>query len=262
MGVKRLITLEKVQVLFPEFTFTYLSPTTDGVMDTTYISDNYVLKFYEREIKERIEYDAKNLQKLQSVRLHVPRLVATSKGWYLYEKLQGATPKSTSYFHITALARFLAKLHTITYKKKTPYRFLEEYNLGSILQNTQRNHYFYYKKLQSLQSFMMQEDGFIHGDIFKDNTLFDEQKLGVIDFIDSGSGSFSFDLGVSLISFNPKQKSSLQKLFLETYNQHAPKKITPKELQKAISDAAKIYALLRIHTYKNPQKAKLLANLW
>ena len=262
MGIKRIITLEEIQNLFPEFTFTYLYPTTDGVMDTTYISDNYVLKFYERDIKKRVKYDAKNLQNLQMIGLYVPKLVTHSQGWYLYEKLQGATPKSTSYFHITALARFLAKLHTSTYKKKTLYHFLEGYNLESILQSTKQNNYLYYKKLQSLQTFTMQEDGFIHGDIFKDNTLFKAQKLGVIDFIDSGSGSFAFDLGVTLLSFNPKQKSSLQKLFLETYNQHAPTKISKTELQKAISDAAKIYALLRIHTYKNPQKAKLLANLW
>ncbi len=262
MGVKRSITLKEVQKLFPDFTFTYLCATADGVVDTTYILDNYVLKFYERDIQERIEYDAKNLQKLQSIGLYVPRLVAQANGWYLYEKLQGATPKSTRYFHITALARFVAKLHANSYRQRTPFLFLEKYNLKSILQKTKPHHYFYYKKLQSLQHFMMQQDGFIHGDIFRDNTLFHKQKLGVIDFIDSGMGSFAFDMGVTLISFNPKQKSSLERLFLATYNQHAPKKISHTELKKAISDAAKVYALLRIHTYKNPQKAKLLANLW
>jgi hypothetical protein len=34
------------------------------------------------------------------------------------------------------------------------------------------------------------------------------------------------------------------------------------ELQKQIQNAAKLYALLRIQKYKNPKKAKELANLW
>jgi homoserine kinase type II len=231
-------------------------------MDTTYLLENYILKHYEREVSKKLLQESQLLQSLQKAKCNTPTLLAVSEGWHLYRRLKGEVPKSISYFHIQAVARFLAKFHSITSKEKFQGTFLESYPLHEMLHFTKQHHYFYYKKLHSLKHLQLQNDGFIHGDLFKDNTLFDGEQIGVFDFIDGGVGAFSFDVAVALLSFNPHKRKSYRALFLRTYNQHAPKKITDKTLSKEIADGAKLYALLRIQKYKNIKKAKELANLW
>ena len=260
MGVQTPLTLTEAQALFPSFELEALIPTQDGVVDTTYLTKNYVLKYFERDTTQELFTDTKLLELLAKRGFNTPRYLASSKGWHLYSRLQGKVPQSIAYFHIQALARFLGKFHSL--KPKSGKLFLENTTLFKTLTFTQRNYFFYYKKLQSMQTFTLQNDGFIHGDIFKDNTLFDGEKIAVFDFIDGGLGAFSFDVGVTLLAFNPKKKDSLTKLFLNTYNQHAPKKLYLQEVQKELKNAAKFYALLRIEKYKNPKKAKLLSNLW
>ena len=264
MGVTTQITLSQAQALFQEFPLSSLTPTEDGVMDTTYILKEYILKYFERDVSKKISQEHLLLKKLHQAGLRVPLPLANAEGWYLYTRLQGSQPKTTKSYHIQALARFLAKMHTVTSKETQMYSrvFLEEYAFDKLLKETKRSYFAYYKKLETLQEFTMQKDGFIHGDIFKDNTLFHGQKLAVIDFIDGGLGSFTLDIAVALVAFNPHQRRSYTQLFLQTYNQNAPQKVSLQALQTEIKIAAKIYALLRIHKYKNPQKAKLLANLW
>ena len=127
-----------------------------------------------------------------------------------------------------------------------------------MLQFTKKHYYLYYKKLDSLKSLQLKSDGFIHGDIFVDNTLFEAERIALFDFIDGGCGAFSFDVGVAVMSFNPHKKRAFTQLFLQTYNQHAPKKVTKRELHEQMQNAAKLYALLRINKYKTTTKAKLL----
>ena len=262
MGVQTAITLQEAQKLFKDFKLKNLQKTTNGVIDTTYLLNNYVLKRYEREIDSKIQRDKALLRVLYESGLNVPLHIASSKEWHLYSRLKGSVPKTTCYFHIQALARFLASLHTLTCKQHQKKLFLEAYDITKMLNFTKQNYYGYYKKLQSLSSFTQRKDGFIHGDIFKDNTLFEGEKLGVFDFIDGGVGSFSFDIAVTLMAFNPSKRHALTRLFLNTYNQKAPKKVSPQELQKEMKNAAKLYGLLRIDKYKNTQKAKELANFW
>ena len=262
MGVKTLINLEQVQELFAEFHIQELTPTSDGVMDTTYIAGEYILKRYERDIKTKILLDEKHLKTLNDKGLNVPLCLAQKDGWYLYSRLKGKVPKNIKLFHIQELARFMAKLHSATYKKECATSFLQEYDLESVLSFTKHNFYAYFKKLQSLQNYRAKNDGLIHGDIFKDNTVFEKSKIGVFDFIDAGCGEFAFDIAVCLVAFNPHKRSLHTELFLRTYNQHAPKKVSKESLLKNIQIAAKFYALLRIENYKNTLKAKELASLW
>lgn len=263
MGVKTKITLKELNQIFSSYNFTKIEPTSDGIVDTTYIlstkDKEYILKKYERDISQKVELDAKLLRDLKSASLNVPICLDAKDGWYIYEKLQGQTPKNISTFHIQSLARFLSSLHRHTHKKEFPTSFLQGYDLRKILNYIKSNHYAYYKKLQHLRGLKMQNDGLIHGDIFKDNTVFNGYKIGVFDFIDAGYGSFVFDAGVALLGFNVKKNHNYRiNLFLKTYNQKAPNKLNKKELVDAIAIAEKFYALLRINEYKNTKKAKEL----
>ncbi|WP_297483007.1 phosphotransferase [Sulfurimonas sp.] len=258
MGVKTPLSLQEAQTLFPNYSLTNLQATTNGVIDTTYVTEKYVLKKYERSIEKRIEEDAKRLEFFSKHQLHVPKLLAKSKEWYLYERLLGESPKSIRYYHIQALARFMAQLHTLTKTQRNSSAFLAQYNIDEYLSFLKKDFFFYYKFLEPLKAFKLPCDGFIHGDIFKDNTLFYREKIAVFDFIDGGCGAFSFDVAVALMAFNPYNKSSFRTLFLQTYNQHSKKKLTHTELQRSLHIATKLYMLLRIHKTKQAQNAKKL----
>ena len=256
MGVKSTLSLKEAQALFPEYSLTQLTPTTSGIVDTTYMSKNYILKKYERPITEMIKEDSWRLERLHAEGLNVPRLLAQSDEWYLYEKLQGKSPSTIHYYHVQALARFMAKLHM--QKLPAQKKFIESYAVEKKLLALTKTSYVYYKKMLPLKDFQESCDGFIHGDIFRDNTVFYGEKIAVFDFIDGGLGSFAFDIAVALLSFNPKNKSSHNRLFLSTYNQHAPKKIAIKALHKHREIASLFYALLRISSGQNIARVKEL----
>jgi len=262
MGVLTAISLEELNSLFKAYNFTNITPTSDGIMDTTYIVSNseksFILKKYERDMGEKILRDAELLEGLNAVGLNVPFLLDSSSGWYLYKKLSGMQPRVIKSYHIQALARFMAKFHHQTYKRKTDTIFTKNYELKKILSFTKKNFYIYYKKLQAIEQYKAKNDGFIHGDIFKDNTVFNGTKIGVFDFIDGGSGEFIFDIAVALVAFDAKKHPLFINLFLSTYKQKAPKKIEKEKLIEMMKLASKFYALLRIDKYKNPKKAKEL----
>jgi homoserine kinase type II len=266
MGVKTALSLQEVQNYFPDFAIQKIEATTEGIIDTTYIAlgkkESYIVKKYERNIQNKILFDTTLLEYLHTKGLNVSRLLATAHPWYLYKKLKGTSPKTIKLYHLQLLGRFIAQLHQQTKVFKNQDSFIQRYPIKSYLQESKRSSFYYYKKLSSLTRYKQECDGFIHGDIFKDNTLFDDNKVAIFDFIDGGCGSFAFDLGVILLSFNPHKRRSYTMMLLKSYNQTAPKKIKLQELKKKIQIAAKLYALLRIHNHKKTQKAKELAKLW
>ena len=262
MGVVTPTTLERVQELFPSYKLLTLEPTSNGVVDTTFVVSSthksYILKKYERDISKKIIADTRLLSTLFEAGLNVPILLSSNKGWYLYKKLDGEVPTWINSHHIVSLARFMAELHTQTHKMQTTTRFIENYDIKSILNYTKIHHFLYFKKLSFLQNYKMKNEGLIHGDIFKDNSVFNGSKIGVFDFIDAGEGEFLFDIAVALVAFNPSQRGLHFNLFLKNYNQKAPKKVKKQALLKMLKVASSFYSLLRIQKYKNTKKAKEL----
>jgi len=263
MGVKTQISLDELNSLFNSYNFTKIIPTTSGIIDTTYIVDtpskSYILKKYERDIKHKVELDIKLLEELKATGLNVPTCRDKKDGWYLYDKLKGKQPKSIKTFHIKSLARFLARLHNHTKDSTCRDNIIDKNEIKELLKYTKSNFYSYYKKLSFLQDYKEKNDGLIHGDIFKDNTVFDGNKLGVFDFIDSACGSFAFDVAVVLLSFDAKKHNDyFINIFLNTYNQRAVKKLKKQEIIKYLHITSSFYALKRVHKYKNTSKAKEL----
>lgn len=262
MGVNIHITLQQLQELFPSYNFVKIEATKDGVIDTTYIVTNtqtsYILKHFDRDIESKIQTDKNLLTLLKNAGLNVPEYIDEKNGWYLFSKLKGSSPKVIQLYHIQALARFMAKYHTLTTKIDTTANFIDHYPIKEILHYTKKNFYRHYKELESLKNYKAQNEGFIHGDIFKDNTIFDKDKIGVFDFIDGGSGEFSFDIAVALISFNPTNKPLFINAFLRAYNQRAPKKISLQEIAIKMQRAKELYALLRIERNQNTFTANKL----
>jgi len=257
MGVFRSLTLKEAQQLFEGFSINTLHPTSDGVIDTTYISDNYILKYYERDITREIALDTRRLTLMRTAGLSVTECVASKDGWYLYTRLKGEHIQRVRSSHIRALGKFVAKMH----KLPLPYshHFMDQYNTKALLKLLFPLSFYYYKHSQHIQNYKQSCDGFIHGDIFVDNALFEKNHLSIFDFIDGGCGSYAFELAVIDMAFNPTKKLLFTKLLLASYNQHTrKKKVTLQALHQEQKKAATLYALLRVKRYGNLRRAKEL----
>ena len=263
MGVKTAISLLELNKLFPSYKFTNITPTTSGIIDTTYIvssqTSSYILKRYERDITKKIALDIKLLQELKFHGLRVPTCRDEKDGWYIYEKLKGSHPKDVKSYHIQAIARFLSKMHKVTFKKKCSTSIVIEDEVTDSLKYVKSNYFAYYKRFEFLKNSTQYSDGIIHGDVFKDNTIFDGKKVGVIDFIDSSCGTFAYDVAVCLVGFDVnKNNHYFINLFLKNYNQHAPKKLNKKTVVSKMKFASHSFALKRVYEYKNTKRAKEL----
>ncbi|EDZ63389.1 putative aminoglycoside phosphotransferase [Sulfurimonas gotlandica GD1] len=263
MGVKTQLSLHELNQLFPSYGFTEIKPTISGIIDTTYIIHNettgYILKRYERDITRKIELDIKLLNELKSVGLNVPACLDSNYGWYIYEKLEGKQPTNTKSYHIQALGRFLAKMHSQTSKMRCDSNRIIEDEVTQSLKYVKENFFAYYKRFEFLKNFTHKHEAIIHGDIFKDNTIFNGRKIGVIDFIDSSCGTFAYDVAVTLVGFDARERHDYYiNLFLKNYNQHAPKKLSKKVVKEKMKFAANFFALKRVHEYKNTSRAKEL----
>ncbi|WP_373001191.1 phosphotransferase [Sulfurimonas sp.] len=263
MGVKTPISLKELNEIFPSYGFTKLMPTSSGIIDTTYIvhtdSTGYILKRYERDIPHKIELDIQLLNQLKSAGLNVPVCLDSKYGWFIYEKLIGKHPINVKSYHIQALARFMAKMHKETSKGKCRSNIILEDEVTESLKYVKANFFGYYKRFEFLKNFTHKHDAIIHGDIFKDNTIFNGKKIGVIDFIDSSCGTFAYDAAVALVGFDARgHHNYFINLFLKNYNQHAPRKLKKSEVIEKMKTAANFFALKRVHEYKNTKRAREL----
>ncbi len=248
MGVKTDITLTRLNELFPNYHFITLIPTKNGIIDTTYIATtknkSYILKHYERDIKTKVIKDAKLLDNLFKYGLNVSRLLDISNGWYIYEKLKGKEISKIDIYHIKELARFLSQMHRYNHKKTIGTNFIQPDEIKMMLNFVKLKNYFKYKKFSKLKNISLKKDGIIHGDIFKDNAVFENYKIGVFDFSDCGDGEFLFDVGVTLFGFGINKKLYIQ-IFINTYNQQAPKKLSYKDVIYGFEIASDFYNLKR-----------------
>lgn len=263
MGVVTKISLDELNLLFDTYDFIKIQETISGIIDTTYLVDtnssSYILKRYERATQHKIDLDISLLNTLKQAGLNVPTCRDEKNGWYLYDRLKGRQPTNVKSYHIQALARFMAQMHKHTSKLKCTSNQIIQNEVTDALKYTKTNFFAYYKRFEFLKYFIHQSDGIIHGDIFKDNTIFDSKKIGVIDFIDSSCGTFSYDAAVALIGFDAKSHNNYYiNLFLKNYNQHAPKKLRKQDVIDKMTFASSFFALKRIHKYKNTLRAKEL----
>ncbi len=263
MGVITIISLDELNKLFPTYNFTKITPTISGIIDTTYIvytnSTSYILKKYERDIADKINKNILLLSILKSAGLNVPIYIDKKDEWYLYERLKGEQPKVVKNYHIQLVARFLSKMHKETSKITCDSNKIMQDEISEALKYIKANFFIYYKKFEFLKHLIHKKDGIIHGDIFKDNTVFNNKKIGVIDFIDSSCGTFAYDVAIALVGFDVKTDNNyFINLFLKNYNQHAPKKLKKSDVIQNMIFASRFFTLKRIHKYKNTSRAKEL----
>jgi homoserine kinase type II len=195
----------------------------------------------------------------------------------LYPFVKGIPPGPSDYT-CNEVGGALAKLHSITHDTTTldSLRPHESVGFGAIeiLQYTQNPlcpndyrdafHYLFPDSLKALLSTHF-EKGIIHGDLYYDNTLFDNNHLSaVLDFEQAGRGEYLLDLGIS-ISGTCLEKgrviTPLVNSFLSGYEVIRPLTINEsKYLDQAIILGLLSISLWRIKRFKERSLNPLMEN--
>ncbi len=136
-------------------------------MDTTYLTNKYVIKKYERQVDA--EEDAKFLELMADGGLRVPRLLEKNGEWYLYTRIGGKSVRSVHDFHIALTAGFLKKYHAL--KLYSDRSFFHRSKIKSALKRLKKSHFAYVKRLWFLHGLSWDRECSIHGDMFLDNLL-------------------------------------------------------------------------------------------
>lgn len=200
MGIKTVITLEELSAVFP---CSVLTPSEHGVSDTVYFTDRGVLKLYESASCESIR-EKENLLRYLS---HLPVSHPLSEIFYIREKpcavyrtLPGKSVEEAKDIHILQIAEFMNRFHAKSAGRTSSNpRLFEHKRLQSLIDQTA---YPEFQLILDSIDLELSNDGVIHGDLFLDNALFEEEKLsGVFDFTEACEGDFLFDLAVVAISW-------------------------------------------------------------
>ncbi len=209
--IKREIKPENLPI-----TVNSLKPSGYGHTDTVYIADDkYIVKIYEFASAKQVEEEIEIL-KLSSF---APKVLSKifyidSRPALVFEKLRGEVVKALKPLHVKQIGEFLAGFHSNTKGKTSsnPKLFKKE-RLRELVSQSQDQ--FLMRSFEALRV-DLKCDGLIHGDLFLDNVLFEDDRLsGVIDFTDSCEGDFAFDLAVVASSWN--LDDSLMDLLLNSY---------------------------------------------
>ncbi len=193
-----------------------LRPSRYGHTDTVYIADDkYVVKIYEFASVKQVE------EEIQILKLSPSSPKVLSEIFYIdsrpalvFEKLSGEVIKSPEALHVKQIGEFLVDFHSNTKGKTSsnPKLFRKERLKELVLQSQDQ---FLMRSFEALRVNLKCE-GLIHGDLFLDNVLFEDDRLsGVIDFTDSCEGDFGFDLAV--VAFSWGLDDGMIDLLLKTY---------------------------------------------
>lgn len=250
-------TVENLTACLDEYGLNLLSfePAVRGVENTTVFiktdTAKYVIRIYKRDTytDSQIQTEIQFMQYLYDKGFLVPRLIPNSRKrslshtiidgtrWQhiLMNKVRGEHLKDYTHETVAQLGSAMAHLHLLSthyppsrqnQAPQTTFTVyssaVEQQKLGSEIR----------KIMAEAEQFKIQLSeapyGYIHGDITKANTLFDQDKLSaVIDFEAAHLGYFAEDLGVLLwgLLYNIEYKQAdraLIKTLLESYSSVRP----------------------------------------
>ena len=205
--------------------------TTHGIENSNYFlkvqpdssgseRTEFVLTVLERETANRSLVFAA-LKRCSERGLPVPQLVSTSDGSVvvnhngrkvlIYERLPGNHVVYPTIQHCAAIGRFLARMHLIleplaidtAYERKLDWIKKAATGCQPVLSNEDSR--VLRRAINRVESMLDRNEiqrlpqGIIHGDLFRDNVLFNEHGLcGVLDFHHAGYGFWLFDLAIAI----------------------------------------------------------------
>lgn len=221
--------------------FVELAPIHHGTVNSNYylttVTGKYILTIFETLSTEKLFPIFKFTEFLNANGIICPKLYPTKNNNYFseYDKkpvaivecFQGHHIEVVSKNHIKQICHWLAKMHNISPKFGT--------NIDNTMGDAWRNqtiHKVYEKlkpeelklikevsKLKPLKHYKELPKGIIHADLFRDNVLFNSDKLsGVIDFYFACTGYFIYDLAILINDWCPNDAE----FAISCYEEHRP----------------------------------------
>ena len=202
-----------------------LKPCAGGIENTNYFADTdrgkYVLTLFERLSFKQLPFYLQLMKHLAERGIPVPNPAPDGKGDILHSlkgkpaavvnKLRGASELVPTLTHCAQVGAMLARMHLAGQDfslHQANLRGLAWWNatLPAILPHVtvqQRNlllgELAYQNHIAATSAFKALPTGTVHGDLFRDNVMFEDGKLtGFFDFYFAGSDTFLFDIGISL----------------------------------------------------------------
>lgn len=202
-----------------------LKPCAGGIENTNYFADTdrgkYVLTLFERLSFKQLPFYLQLMKHLAERGIPVPNPAPDGKGDILHSlkgkpaavvnKLRGASELVPTLTHCAQVGAMLARMHLAGQDfslHQANLRGLAWWNatLPAILPHVtvqQRSlllgELAYQNHIAATSAFKALPTGTVHGDLFRDNVMFEDGKLtGFFDFYFAGSDTFLFDIGISL----------------------------------------------------------------
>ncbi len=272
MGVQTKLTLNEINFIAKKdgLLFTTIKATKDGITDSTFIGttkkgERYVIKLYEEASYDEVRNEVAFLNRIKS--LNVPLVV--SKKVHIFKKkpivifsfLKGHEPKVLLKTQLRQIALFLAQFHDLSEKIEfsNTYRYSQK-DLKTKINTIVHDKEVYFevkeafkKRYAKVKDVVLKPKHVIHGDLFPDNTKFDQDSLsGVFDFSNASKSDKLLDLAVVIHSWCFDRKDELDmpfvKAFLEEYNFYYDEQITLQKLKPYLLYSAVYYAASRFKT--------------
>ncbi len=200
MGVKTVLTHKDLE---PFLHVTKLDKTQSGITDTVYIADDtYIVKIFEKAGAARVQAEIDLLRHCRHLNVAkvIKHCIIRQKQALIFQKCPGHVVTEVKNTHIKQIGRFLKALHQKTQgMHSSNAAVFDRQHVESVIYQTEKSEFIQaFKKLTITPG----RDGIIHGDLFVDNAVFEDDRLGcVYDFTQSCSGDFLFDLAVAALSW-------------------------------------------------------------
>ena len=262
-----------------------------GIENTNYFVDtdqgHYVLTLFERLTFEQLPFYLHLMKHLATRGIPVPDPVEDGKGNILHRlkgkpaavvnKLRGHSELAPGAAHCTGVGDMLARMHLagLDYSRQQPnLRCLNWWNetvpvVLPHLTPEQRNlilaELAYQNHIAASSSYQSLPRGVVHGDLFRDNVMFDNGQLtGFFDFYFAGCDTFLFDIGICLNDWcidldSGKLDTVRADAFMAAYQKVRPLTAQERTLLPALQRAAALrFWVSRLWDFHLPREASML----
>jgi homoserine kinase type II len=267
-----------------------LEGISSGIENTNYFADTsdkrLVITLFERLERAELPFYLKLMQHLAQRGLPVPCPVAAASGELLHTlsnkpaavtpRLPGAPVLEPSIGHCKSVATTLAQLHiagrdyphTQPSTRGLPYWRQHAPRLAPLLSATARQlleaELAHQEQLAASKAYKALPRGATHGDLFRDNVLFDADQLtGLLDFYFAATDTFLYDIAVCLndwcISPDGDLFEERTSAFVAAYDAARPLLTEERQLLPDLLRAAALrFWISRLVEMHNPRDASLL----
>ena len=268
-----------------------LQPCRGGIENTNYFATtgrgSYVLTLFERLTFEQLPYYLELMQHLANNAIAAPKPQADAAGSILHllkgkpcaivNKLLGSSEMNPGAAHCAKTGDMLARMHVVgqTFAKHQPnLRAIDWWNQTAPtvlphLSNEQRSlllsELAYQNHIHASSAYKALPTGAIHGDLFRDNVMFDGGELtGFFDFYFAGNDVLLYDICVCLNDWcvdvaTGEHDAERSAAFLAAYEAVRPLRLQERKLLPAMARAAALrFWISRLWDFYLPRDAALL----